>query len=153
MEKKKLMTLIEKIEVFRKAIEELKKHPNSIPMMRQAQIAGWNVAISTMPDSVAFTWNKELPNNLHVNLDSFRDKGQTPDGLTDQEMTEIQKLRGKPIKYGEKGFDPFWTWKFVKPLQSPLEIEQNKTKWTERIRANKDSGDKYGYGNDRYHGD
>lgn len=147
-----MQTLVDKIEIYRKAIEELAKNPNLIPLMRQAQIAGWNVSLANnMPEAVADTWNKYLPKNLKVNRDSFEDKGQAPDFLTDEEMEEIAKLRGIGTHHTQDKYDSMWKWKFIKPEQSHIQTQRFARERSKRLKQQQ--VDEYGYGGKNYQGD
>ena len=140
-------------EAFGSALKELLTNLKSIPLARQAHIAGWNYALEKSPEIVAGVWNRVLPQELRVTADAFVDTGRTPEWLTDEEIKEIVRLRGGTLDPMKEGFDPFYAWKFIRPNQSHVEIEQNKKYWGKRIAMSRKTTNRWGYGNNRYQGD
>lgn len=140
-------------DAFASALKELLTNISSIPLARQAHIAGWNYSLEKTPEIVAGVWNRVLPQELRVTADAFNDSGRTPSYLTSEEMKEIVRLRGGTLDPIKEGFDPFYEWKFITPRQSPLEIEQSKEYWGKRIAKSKKVTNRWGYGNNRYQGD
>lgn len=140
-------------EAFSFALKELLTNIKSIPLARQAHIAGWNYSLEKTPEITAGIWNRVLPKELRVTADAFIDTGRSPSHLTSEEMKEIVRLRGGTLDPRKENFDPFYEWKFIKPAQSHVEIENSKKYWTKRMESSQLKRNPYGYGNNRYQGD
>lgn len=117
---------IEDIEMYKRGIGLLQNNPDSIACLKFCRLAAWNFALHESPLMAVAAWNALLPTELKVNIDAFEDKGETPDWMTKAEMEEIRKIEGVTDDPMEKGFDPFYTWKFPQPRQSPLFIKRDK---------------------------
>jgi hypothetical protein len=143
-------------DAFGASIKELRQDLKSIPLMRQAMIAGWNYALVSSAELVAGIWNESLPKHLHVSTDAFVDRGQDIEWLTAEEMKEIVRHRGGTLDPMKEGFDPFYQWKFIRPDPSLVKTEKNREWWKKRA-VNKFKGwsDSHnrGYGTGRYQGD
>lgn len=120
---------------FKKAISLLQQHPECEACLAYGRVAGWNYAFVEEPLTVTAVWNAMLPKKIWVGHEAFEDKGVAPDPITSEQREIIRKYDGVPTDPMAKGFDPFYTWKFPEPDQSPIFIERQrrmaelKAKW------------------------
>lgn len=119
-----MVTKIDPIQHFKKAISLLQNNPDCEACLAYGRIAGWNYALEETPLLITALWNAMLPKKLHVGHDAFEDKGWTPENMTRNQMEKIQEIEKVPTDPMVKGFDPFYFWKMPYPTQSKVFIQK-----------------------------
>jgi len=129
-------------------VEKNKKSSRIDSLLKYAHILGWNYSLLSSPIISTAVWNCILPKKLKIGYDTFVDKGFTPDDLPTSDAEYVAQMQGQGTKYNDQNYTAFWEWQLYRPYTSPIWIQKNSKKYTEQNTTNR-----YGYGNDQYHGD